>query len=169
MLERTTKNAQFLTFRLGTETFAIEVKKTREILDYSEPVEVPRMPAELLGVINLRGKVVPVVDLRRKFGMPAAEITEDNCIIILEVTIAGETAVVGALADSVREVLSLPPEQIEPPPKMGTRLKTEFIRGMGKQEDEFMIILDVDRVFSTDELDLLQQTLESAQSPAENA
>lgn len=150
------KRTQVLTFRLGNEIFAIEVGKAREVLDFQEPTEVPQMPAEMLGVINLRGRVVPVVDLRRKFGLRDAERTRDNCIIILEALVEGEKVIVGAVADSVREVLDLSDEQIDPPPKMGTRLNPDFIRGMGKRGEEFILILDADRVFACGEINLDQ-------------
>jgi purine-binding chemotaxis protein CheW len=104
------------------------------------------------GVINLRGSVVPVVDLRLKFGMSRTERTVNTCVIIVEVTVEGETTVLGALADSVQEVIELGPNHIEPAPKIGTKLNTDFIRGMGKQDERFIIILDIDKVFSVDEL-----------------
>jgi purine-binding chemotaxis protein CheW len=148
---------QFLTFRLGSETFAVDVAQVREILDLCPITKVPQMPDYMLGVINLRGSVVPVVDLRRKFGLPASETTRDNCIVVLEVDFAGDVTVVGAQADAVSEVLDLPADAIEPPPRLGMQLKTEFIRGMGKKDEEFIIILDIDRIFSSDELALLQE------------
>jgi len=123
---------------------------------------VPQMPAYMLGVINLRGSVVPVVDLRRKFGMGERNESRDNCIVVLEVDFGGERTVVGALADAVQEVLDLNAEQIEPPPRLGMQLKTEFIRGMGKKDEQFIILLDIDRIFSSDELVLLQGTGEAA-------
>jgi len=147
---------QYLTFRLGDETFAVDVTKAREVLDFTPPTRVPQTPGYMLGVINLRGGVVPVVDLRLKFGLAAAATTRDTCIIVLEITADGEATIVGAVADSVQEVLELDAERIEPPPRIGTRLKTEFIRGMGNHDDRFLIILDIDRVFSTDELSLVQ-------------
>jgi purine-binding chemotaxis protein CheW len=116
----------------------------------------------MLGVINLRGSVVPVVDLRLKFGLAATATTRDTCIIVLEITADGEATIVGAVADSVQEVLELDAERIEPPPRIGTRLKTEFIRGMGNHDDRFLIILDIDRVFSVDELSLVQGVGEEA-------
>ncbi|PLX92690.1 MAG: chemotaxis protein CheW [Desulfuromonas sp.] len=162
---RASNHEQFLSFRLGAEVFAIEVLRAREILDYLEPTQVPQMPDEILGVINLRGKVVPVVDLRIKFGMQRSERTRESCIIILEVTLNGEKTVVGAVADAVKEVMNLGPDQIEPPPKMGTRLKSEFISGMGKQrDDEFIILLNVDRIFSTDELSLMQDAIDGGEA-----
>jgi purine-binding chemotaxis protein CheW len=150
-------SGQYLTFRLGEEVFAVDVAKAREVLDLTAVTRVPGTPRFMLGVINLRGGVVPVIDLRLKFGMPAAERTRETCIIVLDLTLDGETTTVGAVADSVREVLDLDSSQIEPPPRIGTRLKTEFIRGMGRiDESRFLILLDIDRVFSSEELALVQ-------------
>jgi purine-binding chemotaxis protein CheW len=127
----------------------------REVLDFTTITKVPKMPNFLRGVINLRGSVVPAVDLRVKFGMNADKIV-NTCVIITEVTVDDEAVILGILADSVQEVVDLEPAQIEPAPKIGTRLKTEFIRGMGKREDKFMILLDIDPMFLTDELGLVQ-------------
>jgi purine-binding chemotaxis protein CheW len=157
-----TMTRQYLTFRLGEETFAVDVTKAREILDFTLPTRVPQTPGYMLGVINLRGSVVPVVDLRLKFGLAATATTRDTCIIVLEINADGEATTVGAVADSVEEVLELDAEQIEPPPRIGTRLKTEFIRGMGNHDGRFLIILDIDRVFSVDELSLVQSAGETA-------
>jgi purine-binding chemotaxis protein CheW len=147
---------QHLTFKLDEEVFAIDISKIREVLEYTTVTKVPQTPDFMCGVINLRGGVVPVVDLRRKFGMTQAEKTVNTCIVIVEVTLDEESTVLGALVDSVQEVFELEADQIEPAPKIGTRLKTEFIKGMGKRDDEFIIILDIDRVFSTDEIALVQ-------------
>jgi len=152
------QTSQYLTFRLGEEVFALEISQVREVLDYPQITRVPRMPAFVRGVINLRGAVVPVVDLRVKFGMAAAERTVNSCVIIAEVEFGGERTLLGALADSVQEVVDLGPGQIEPPPRLGSSVRTEFIRGMGKREEGFVIILDVDRVFAADEIALVQQT-----------
>lgn len=148
---------QYVTFMLGEELFGVDVARAREILGYVPVTKVPQTPPFMLGVINLRGSVVPVIDLRRKFGMPAAERTVDTCIIVIEIDMDGETSILGALADSVREVLELSAEQIEPPPRLGTGMKVDFIRGMGKVNDEFLMILDIDKIFSTDEIVLVQQ------------
>lgn len=142
----------YLTFGLGDEIFAMEVGNVKEVLDLTIITRVPRTPAFMRGVINLRGGVVPVVDMRTKFGMPAAEDTVDTCIIVVEVDLDGEVAVIGALADSVKEVFQIDAEEIEPPPSIGMQLNTEFIRGMGKQGEEFIIILDINRVFNSEEL-----------------
>jgi purine-binding chemotaxis protein CheW len=151
-----TETTQYLTFRLGDEIFALDISKVREVLDYTNITKVPRTPDFMRGVINLRGNVVPVVDMRLKFGMTKTERTVNTCIIIVEITLEGETTVLGALTDAVQEVIELGPEQIEPAPKIGTRLNTEFIKGMGKRDDHFIIILNIDRVFSADELSLVQ-------------
>ena len=152
------ETTQYLTFKLDEEVFALDITKVREVLDFTTITKVPRTPEFMRGVINLRGSVVPVVDLRLKFGMSKTEKTVNTCIIIVEVAVDGETTVLGALADSVQEVMDLEPDQIEPAPKIGTRLNTEFIKGMGKRDDNFIIILDIDKVFSTEELALVQAT-----------
>jgi purine-binding chemotaxis protein CheW len=146
---------QYLTFRLGDEVFALDITKVREVLDFTTVTRVPRTPEFMRGVINLRGSVVPVVDLRLKFGMSRTENTVNTCIIIVEVMVDGDTTVLGALADSVQEVIDLGPENIEPAPRIGTKLRTEFITGMGKQNDRFVIILDIDRVFPADDIALV--------------
>lgn len=146
---------QYVTFGLGEELFGIEVTRAREILSLVSVTKVPQTPDYLLGVINLRGQVVPVIDLRIKLGMPQAEMTRDSCIIVMEVQVDGEPLIVGGLADSVREVLELHDDQIEPPPRMGLKLKTEFIAGMGKVDEQFLILLEIDRVFSSEELGVM--------------
>jgi purine-binding chemotaxis protein CheW len=147
---------QFLTFKLDEEVFALDIGKVREVLDFTTITKVPQTPDFMRGVINLRGNVVPVVDLRLKFGLPITEKTVNTCIIITEVEIEGETLVLGAMADSVQEVLDLEPDQIEAPPRIGTKLNIDFIRGMGKRGEEFIIILDIDYIFSQQELSLAQ-------------
>src|SRR5512144_2930071 len=111
------QTAQYLTFRLGAEVFALDITQVREVLDYTPITRVPRMPAFMRGVINLRGAVVPVVDLRLKFGMTETERAVNTCIVIAEIELDGERTVIGALADSVREVIDLEPGQIEPAPR----------------------------------------------------
>lgn len=150
------ESTTYLTFGLDEEVFALEVANVREVLDLATITRVPRTPEFMRGVINLRGGVVPVVDMRLKFNMPATEDTVDTCIIVIEVEVDSETIVIGALADAVREVFELRGEQIEPPPSIGTKLNTDFIRGMGKQDDHFIIILDIDKVFSAEEITMVQ-------------
>ena len=150
------ENHQYLTFKLDDEVFALGIDKVREVLDYTSVTKVPQTPDFMRGVINLRGSVVPVVDMRLKFGMAKTEKNVNTCIIIVEINLEGETAVLGALADSVQEVLDLEPHQIEPAPKIGTKLRTDFIRGMGKRDEQFIIILEIDKVFSSEELAAVQ-------------
>jgi len=161
MEESSTVNSkQYVTFCLAEELFGVEVNRTREILSVISVTSVPQTPDYMLGVINLRGQVVPVIDMRLKLGLSAAAETQDTCIIVVEVLVDGEPIVVGALADAVREVLEIKSDDIEPPPRLGTRLKTEFIKGMGKIDEEFLILLDIDKIFNSDELALVQEIAE---------
>ena len=166
-IAETQEATQHLTFKLDEEVFAVDISKVREVLEYTAVTKVPQTPEFMKGVINLRGHVVPVVDLRLKFGMQEAEKTVNTCIIIVEVSVDKDTAVLGALADSVQEVHDFEHDQIEPPPKIGTRLKTDFIKGMGKRNDQFIMILDIDKVFSTDELALVKDAGTYAAAPEE--
>ena len=151
-----TETRQYLTFRLGSESFGIDVAKVREILDLTTITAIPRTPNFMSGVINLRGSVVPVVDLRLCFGMAKTESTRNTCIVVVEVVLDNEATVIGALADSVEEVIDLEPDQIQPAPRIGTQIRADFIRGMGKRDTQFIMILDIDRVFSVDDLAALR-------------
>jgi purine-binding chemotaxis protein CheW len=153
-----TETVQYLTFKLADEIFAFDVAKVREILELTSITKVPQTPDFMRGVINLRGSVVPVIDLRLNFGMQCTEQTVNTCIIVVEVNLNGEILVLGVLADSVQEVVEMEPDHIEPPPQLGTKLNTEFIKGMGKVENTFVMILDIDKVFSSDELSEIQGT-----------
>ncbi len=146
------ETARYLTFRLGDELFAINVFKAREVLDVSRITRVPTAPGFMRGVVNVRGNAIPVVDLRKKFGLPQAEDTKNTRIIVMEISMDDETTVIGGLADSVHEVLELEPQDIEMPPTLGMRWRTDLILGMGKREDQFLIILDIDKVFSAEEI-----------------
>jgi len=147
-----TETRQYLTFKLGKEIFATDVAKVREVLDFTTITEIPRTPDFMSGVINLRGSVVPVVDMRLCLEMSKTERTTNTCIVVLEVLLDHESIVIGALADSVEEVIDLEPDQIRPAPRIGTQIRTDFLKGMGKRDDQFIMILDIDRVFSADEL-----------------
>ena len=147
-----TEARQYLTFKLGNEIFATDVAKVREVLDLTTITQIPRTPEFMAGVINLRGSVVPVVDLRLCFEMAKTESTRNTCIVVVEVLLENESTVIGALADSVEEVIDLEPQQIEPAPRIGTRIRTDFIKGMGKHDAQFIMILDIDRVFSVEDL-----------------
>lgn len=147
---------QYLTFTLADEVFAVDVARVREILEMPSITKVPQVPEFMRGVINLRGCVVPVIDLRLKFGMEETAQTVNTCIIVVEVDMDGENIVLGALADSVQEVIEMEPSQIEAAPHIGTHLKTEFLKGMGKHNERFVMILDIDKVFSGAELAAVQ-------------
>jgi purine-binding chemotaxis protein CheW len=161
-VETITETTQYLTFKLEDELFALDIGKVREVLDFTTITKVPQTPDYMRGVINLRGSVVPVVDLRLKFGMVMAEKTVNTCVIIVEVELDGEKVVMGAMADAVQEVLDLEPDQIEPPPRIGTKLNTDFIKGMGKHAEQFIIILDIDKVFTASELELVREPVPAA-------
>ena len=154
-----TKTVQYLTFKLADEIFAFDVAKVREILELTSITKVPQTPDFMRGVINLRGSVVPVIDLRLNFGMHCTEQTVNTCIIVVEVNLNEESVVLGVLADSVQEVVEMEPDHIEPPPQLGTKLNTEFIKGMGKVEANFVMILDIDKVFSSNDLIDIQGSL----------
>lgn len=147
MADATTDLNQYLTFTLGDELFAIDIGSVRELLDDKKITKIPRTPRYMRGVLNLRGRAVPVVDLRLKFGMAPTEMTVNTCVIITEISLDSEKVVIGALADSVQEVLEIEPSQIDPPPRMGTAINVKFISGMGKRNDRFIMILNIDEVF----------------------
>lgn len=153
----TSSAKQYLTFTLGGETFALETERVREVIELVPITRIPQTPPHVRGVINLRGHAVPVVDLRVQFALADVRDTVNTCIIIVETAIEDETMAIGAIVDSVREVFEMDSESISPPPRMGTSIKTEFLKGMGKQEENFIMILDIDRVFSAEELTAIQE------------
>jgi purine-binding chemotaxis protein CheW len=146
---------QYLTFMLGGETFAIGILGIKEIIEYEGLTEVPLMPACVRGVINLRGAVVPVMDLSSRFGQPASAVTQRTCIVIVEIESAGERQDIGVVVDAVNAVLEIPGSEIEPPPAFGARIRTDFIEGMGKVNGKFVIMLNVNQVLSTEEIGAL--------------
>ena len=148
---------QYLTFTLAEEMFAIGILSIREILEYGQLTEVPMTPPFIRGVINLRGAVVPVIDLAVRFGRQPREVTKRTCIVIIETAAdgtngAGQTQQMGIVVDAVSEVLEIPPSEIEPPPAFGARIRIDFIKGMGKIAGKFVVILDVNRILSLDEV-----------------
>ncbi len=152
----------YLSFKLGEETFAANVSKVLNILEMTEITKVPRAPEYMKGVINLRGSVLPVVDTRIKFGMPATEYTSNTCILVMEVEVDGEQVQVGGLVDAVQAVLEIEKEDILPPPSIGSKYRSEFISGMAKIDDRFIMLLNMDRVFSSDEITDLRERTESS-------
>lgn len=153
---------QYLTFKLMDEVFAVDVEKVREILEFTSITKVPQTPEYMRGVINLRGSVVPVMDMRLKFGLPESEKTVNACIIVVEVSYEDGIVIIGALADSVQEVFELEPEQIEPPPHIGAKISPNIILGMGKSDGQFIMILDIDKIFNCDELNLTEEMIMDA-------
>lgn len=143
---------QYLTFVLGRETFAINILNIKEIIEYGQLTEVPRMPVFIRGVINLRGAVVPVIDMAARFDKPSAQITRKTCIVIIEVSHAEGTQVVGVMVDAVNEVVDIEPGNIEPAPSFGANIRADFIEGMGKIDGKFVIILNVNSVLSIEEV-----------------
>lgn len=146
------QQAQYLTFMLGSEIFALDIRSVREIIQYCPMNSVPLMPQFVRGVINLRGAVVPVIDLQARFGRPAATVGKKTCIVIFDCQREGERVELGLLVDSVSEVLDIAPEAIEPPPNFGTSVRRDFIRGMGKLDRRFVIILEPDKAFDVEEM-----------------
>lgn len=161
------QTTQYLSFTLDDEIFAVDVARVREILEFRGTTRIPQVPEYLRGVINLRGSVVPVVDLRLLFGLSATQSTINTCVIVLEINVENETVIAGALADSVREVLELEPAEIEAAPRLGTRLNTDFIKGMGKRNDQFLMLLDIDRVFGDEAVGVIRQTGSGSQRTME--
>jgi purine-binding chemotaxis protein CheW len=155
---------QYLTFALGTEMFAVETLRVKEIIEYGQLTNVPMMPGFIRGVINLRGAVVPVIDLGARFGRAETQVTRRTCIVIVEVPNEDGCQDIGVVVDSVSEVLEIPATDIEPAPTFGTRIRSDFIAGMGKVNGRFVILLEVGRVLSVDEIATLSDVGEHAPS-----
>jgi purine-binding chemotaxis protein CheW len=149
--------AQYLSFSLRGTEYAVGILKVKEILQYEQTTRVPSTPRSVRGVINLRGQVVPVVDLAAKFGLGETEPTPFTCILIVEAAIEGASTVVGIMADSVQEVIELGGDDVEPPPAFGTHVKVDFLLGMGKLGKRFVLLLDIDRVISADEKEFARE------------
>ena len=150
------QSSQYITFKLGDELFAIDVAQVREVLELPLITRVPTAPAYMRGVVNVRGKAIPVVDLRAKFGLSATADTVYSRIVVMELELDGDATVIGGIADSVHEVIELEAAQIEPPPRIAMRWRSELIRGMGRRGEQFIIILDIGAVFSSGDIALLQ-------------
>ena len=150
--------AQYLTFTLGGEMFAVGILNVKEIIEYGSLTEIPMMPAFIRGVINLRGSVVPVIDLAARFGGEPSAVGRRTCIVIVEVSDEEMRHDIGIMVDAVSEVLDIPGSEIEPPPTFGAKIRSDFIFGMGKVNGNFVIILRIDRVLSVDEIAQLTGT-----------
>lgn len=156
---------QYLTFLQGEETFAVGLLHVKEIIEQYKLTRVPMMPEQVLGVINIRGNVVPVIDLKARLGLGKSQRTKRTCIIILEVEIDETLQPIGALVDSVQTVLDISPASIEPTPRFGARIRSDFIRGMSKLGNQFIAILQVDKVLSVEDI----ATLPRAEEPRHTA
>jgi len=164
-----TKTNSYLSFNLGEEEFATHVSKVLNILEMVKITEVPKAPEYMKGVINLRGSVLPVVDTRIKFGMTSTEYTNNTCIVVMEVEMDHDIVQVGALVDSVQAVLEIEDTQIQPPPSIGSKYKSEFIYGMVKLDERFIMLLDMEKVFSTEEIiSIKEKTKEEVVEEEEN-
>ncbi len=150
--DRQPVHTQYLTFYIANVEYAINILKVKEIIEYDTVTKVPKMPACICGVINLRGSVVPVADLAIKFGLPATTITKLTCIVIVEVEMQHERFILGVMADAVSQVIDLPAGDIAPPPAFGAQIRVDYLLGMGKLGNKFLLILDIDKLLSTDEL-----------------
>jgi purine-binding chemotaxis protein CheW len=151
------EQAQYLGFQIAGEEYAIGILRVREILEYDTLTKVPTTPPSIRGVINLRGSVVPVVDLAVKFGLPESVVSKRTCIVVVEVDLDGERAVMGVLADAVSQVFDLPASEVEPPPPFGTRVRVDCLIGMGRAGRKFVLLLDIDKLLSLDELEMTRQ------------
>jgi purine-binding chemotaxis protein CheW len=162
---------QYLTFFLADEEYAINIQRVKEIIEYTTVTKVPKVPGWIRGVINLRGSVVPVVDLTVRFGLEERHVTKTTCIVIVEVEQDSERTVMGVIADAVNQVIDLAPKDIEEPPAFGTRVRLEYLFGMGKLGKKFALILNIDSVLSNTELltvSTLQAPTLDAQRDADN-
>ena len=157
---------QYLTFLLGGEMFAIGILNIKEIIEYGSLTTIPMMPEFIRGVINLRGAVVPVIDLSARFGRKQSSITRRSCIVIIEIEVEDEKYDVGVVVDSVSEVLEIAAAEIEPPPSFGAKIRADFIEGMGKVNGKFVIILDVDKVLAVEEMVILTDIGARGEAPA---
>jgi purine-binding chemotaxis protein CheW len=157
---------QYLSFTLAGSDYAVAILQVKEILQYETVTRIPSVPPSIRGVINLRGAVVPVVDLALKFGLEGTPVTKRTCVLLVEASVQGEVTVIGVMADAVREVLELGPADIEPPPAFGTQVRVDYLVGMGKAGKGFVLLLDIDRVLSAGERELAAQLVRAEDGDA---
>lgn len=161
------ESESYLTFKLGEEEFGVHVSQVLNILEMTRITEVPQAPCYMKGVINLRGMVLPVIDTRVKFGMPQTEYTHNTCIVVMDIEMEGDTIHLGSIVDEVLSVVEIEESQVEPPPSLGNQYRSEFIFGMAKIEDQFVMLLDMERVFRGEEIAGFAETVEK--QPAEES
>lgn len=156
---------QYLTFGIDGDVFGVPVFKVREVLEYTKPTKLPKTAEFLKGLINIRDVGIPVVDLRSRFGLPEIEVTQDTAILVIEIAGAEGQVMIGAIADEVYEVIEIDSAKLEPPPRFGIKIDSHFIQNIGKRDDQFIIILDMDKAFSEEET----RRLEGLAAPPEAA
>jgi purine-binding chemotaxis protein CheW len=164
MEAQTLQSQSYLTFRLDEEIFATSVNNVIEILELSKITKVPRSPHFMRGVINLRGNVLPVIDTRLKFGLEKTTDTVNTCIMVLSIVTEEQNIMLGALVDAVQEVMEIDPSTIQPTPSIGSRYRSEFLEGMVKSNDHFIMLLNMNLVFNTGEMSILQEVTNTAQN-----
>jgi purine-binding chemotaxis protein CheW len=162
--EKQTETKSYLTFKLGEEQFGVHVSQVLNILEMASLTKVPKSPDYMKGVINLRGQVLPVIDTRLKFGMEETEYTHNTCIIVMDLEMEGETVDIGAIVDEVISVVEIKESQVEPPPSIGANYKSDFIYGMAKVEEEFVMLLDMQQVLSSEEIADIARNTQQASS-----
>jgi purine-binding chemotaxis protein CheW len=167
MIEGKYKSSSFLTFKLNDETFAANVEKILNILELTKITKVPKAPEYMVGVINLRGNVLPLIDTKVRFDIGNTEFSTNTCILVMDIQINDSFVQIGALVDSVQEVIEIDLSKVEPSPSIGDKYKSDFIEGMAKHKEEFIMLLDMDKIFSSDELSILQETTEEAEPQVE--
>lgn len=150
------QTASYLTFKLDSEIFAINVSKVLEILEVKPITKIPKSPSFMKGVINLRGNILPVIDTREKFCMPGKDFTIDTCIIVLNINAGNDSLLVGAIVDSVQKVIDIPEDAIQPSASIGAIYREDFINGIGKADEDFIMILNIDKVFSAEEIAVME-------------
>jgi purine-binding chemotaxis protein CheW len=153
MKEKAEESNSYLTFKLGEEEFGAHVSQVLNILEMTKITQVPKTPGYMKGVINLRGTVLPVIDTRVKFGLPETEYTNNTCIVVMDLELNGDIVNIGAIVDEVLSVIEIEENQIEPPPSIGNQYKSEFIYGMAKVEENFVMLLDMQKVLSREEIE----------------
>lgn len=166
-VEQSLDACQYLTFMLSDEEYAVPIMQVKEIIEYNDLTSVPMVPAFIAGALNLRGGIVPVINLAIKFGIPASEITRRTCVVIMEVMLDNEQTVIGMLVDKVLQVIDIADENIDAAPTLGAQMRTDFIRGMGKLDDRFVIILAINKVLSVEEVAVVGSFNDEGESQVE--
>jgi purine-binding chemotaxis protein CheW len=161
-LEEDENASRYLTFLLGEELYAVSILKVKEIIEYDEVTPMPMMPDFICGAINIRGRAVPVIDLAARLGLSGADISRRTCIVVVEVQGGDQMMNVGVIVDSVSRVINLKPEDIERTPSISDKIRTDFMLGMGKIEDKFVILLDIGKVMSMEDLQVLSRAQEAS-------